>query len=187
MRKKNRLVALGLALVPALAIGTASLATPRAQDGMKKPFGGEEDVAFAQKTWKAMQGYRDWKLRTDVYRGNSPHGKWVRLFSTWVTVGDKAYPIIIKENFGGRGVTPEAIEKDPDAFLKAVTIMLQRRPGYDPDDHDWFWVKYQPDGSIEKNEMGMALAGRVAKGMPKGCISCHSQAAGGDFLYSNDD
>ena len=27
------------------------------------------------------------------------------------------------------------------------------------------------------------LAGKVAKGKPKGCIACHSAAPGGDFMF----
>ena len=65
--------------------------------------------------------------------------------------------------------------------------MLQREPGYDADNQNWFWVKYAPDGNIEKNPAGKRLAGRVAKGAPKGCISCHLQAGGNDYLYSNDE
>ncbi len=153
----------------------------------EKPFGGAEDVAFAKKVWKAIDGYEDWKLTTPIYPGQSPHGKFLRLYSTWVKIGDKSYPIIIKDNYGGRGVTKEAIQADREKWLKAVTIMLQREAGYDSDNQNWFWAKYGTDGTIEKNPMGMQLAGRVAKGMDKGCISCHSQAAGKDFLFSNDE
>ena len=153
----------------------------------EKPFGGAEDVAFAEKVWKAIEGYEDWKLATPIYPGQSPHGKFLRLYSTWVKVGDRSYPIIVKDNYGGRGVTPEGIEEDPEAWLAAVTIMLQRQEGYDTDNQNWFWVKYGKDGSIEKNDKGMQLAGRVAKGMPKGCIACHTQAGGGDYLFSNDE
>jgi len=160
--------------------------TPEPAPPQSKPFGGPADVAFAGKVWKAMEGYQDWKLTTVVYKGQSPHGKWLRLFSSWVTVDGKHYPIIVKENYGGRGVTKEGVEKDSKKWLKAVTIMLQREAGYDRDNDNWYWVKYSPTGSIEKNPMGMQLAGRVAKGMNQGCISCHSQAAGKDFLYSND-
>ncbi len=32
----------------------------------------------------------------------------------------------------------------------------------------------------------MKLAGRVAKGKPKGCIACHRGAAGGDYVYTHD-
>ena len=68
----------------------------------------------------------------------------------------------------------------------AVTVM-QRLQGYDPDNHDWFWVKYAPDGSILKNPKGMLLAGRVAKGnKKKGCVACHRAAPGGDMVYLHD-
>ncbi len=180
---KKLMMATGLAAVLALAVGLQKAETA----GGDKPFGGPKDVGFANKLWKAVEGYKDWKLTTEVYRGQSPHGKWVRLFSTWVTVDNKSYPIIIKDNYGGRGVTKEAIEADREKWLKAVTIMLQREPGYDSDDQNWFWAKYGKDGTIEKNPKGMLLAGRVAKGMDKGCISCHSQADGKDLLFSNDE
>ena len=179
MRKKTTTL-----IVAAIAVFALSFAL-RAQENAK-PFGGAQDVAFAGKLWKAMDGYRDWKLTTKVYKGASPHGKYVRLFSTWVTVDGKAYPIIVKENYGGRGVTLEAVEKDSSKWLKAITIMLQRAPGYDKDNQNWYWVKYGSDGAIDKNKMGAQLAGRVAKGMTKGCIGCHSQAGGDDYLFSND-
>lgn len=170
-------------LFSALAL-SAQTTRPTGQE--RKPFGGAADVAFAKKLWIAMKGYQDWKLQTGVIQGASPHGKLVRLYSTWVTVDGHAYPTVVKDNFGGRGMTPEKVAADPAAWLKAVTVMLQREPGYDPDNQNWFWVKFDPDGGIAKNEMGMALAGRVAKGMTKGCISCHSQAEGNDYLFSND-
>lgn len=153
----------------------------------EKPFGGSRDVKFASKVWKAIRGYDEWKLTTEVYKGTSPHGKYLRLFSTYVKVDGKSYPIIVKDNYGGRGVTLEKVNKDRKGWLKAVTVMLKRDAGYDAENQDWFWAKYSPSGKIEKNPAGMSLAGRVAKGMNKGCISCHSQARGGDFLFSNDE
>ena len=63
--------------------------------------------------------------------------------------------------------------------------MLQREAGYDDDNDNWFWAKYAPDGSVMANPKGMKLAGRVAKGMPAGCISCHLSAEDGDYLFFN--
>ena len=96
-----------------------------AQGGGAASYGGAKDVAFAQKLWKAMDGYENWKLTTPVYKGGSPHGKWVRLYSTWVTVDGRSYPIIIKDNFGGRGVKQESASAEPAKWRKAITIMLQ--------------------------------------------------------------
>ncbi|MFQ5506758.1 MAG: cytochrome P460 family protein [Planctomycetota bacterium] len=175
-----KLIAIGL-------IGALGVVWSQDSKPARKPFGSRRDVAFARDLWKAMKGYEHWKLTTPVYKGGSPHGKWVRLYSTFVGVGGKSYPIIVKDNFGGRGVTTERIQKDRKAFLKAVTVMLRREPGYDRENQDWFYAKYAPDGTVEKNPKGMLLAGRVAKGMNKGCISCHLQAQGNDFLFSNDE
>ena len=44
--------------------------------------------------------------------------------------------------------------------------------GYNPEGGDWFWLKYTPDGRIEKE-------GKVA-----GCIGCHAAAQGNDWLLT---
>ena len=63
--------------------------------------------------------------------------------------------------------------------------MFKREKGYDPESKNWFWAKYKPDGQLFVNPKGMQLAGRVAKGKPKGCIACHQAAPGGDFVFTN--
>ncbi len=65
----------------------------------------------------------------------------------------------------------------------AVTVMFKREAGYDPENKDWFWVKYKPDGTLHINPKGMALAGRVAKGMDQGCIACHKAVAAKDYIF----
>jgi hypothetical protein len=81
----------------------------------------------------------------------------------------------------GRDIKPSF----PAKYLKAVTVML-KRPGYDPETMDWFWAKYKADGSLDTNPAGMMLAGKVAKGKPKGCIACHTAAPGGDMMFLHD-
>lgn len=188
MKKRFAIVLVTTMLaVPLMALTLrADPAEPSGNQDSAPNFGGAKDVAFAKKLWTAMDGYQDWKLTTEVYKGASPHGKWLRLYSTWVTVDGKHFPIIVKENYGGRGVTKEAVDENPDQWLAAVTIMLQREQGYDDDNDNWFWVKYGKNGEVLKNPKDMLLAGRVAKGMPAGCIACHGQAGGGDYLFSND-
>ena len=80
--------------------------------------------------------------------------------------------VVIKENYGSDKRT-----------LKAITVMY-RSEGHDPQHNDWYWVKYNPDGSPAQAppEMGsMRLAGRVT-----GCIHCHQDAAVNDFAFIND-
>ena len=58
--------------------------------------------------------------------------------------------------------------------------MFKKQAGYDPENKNWFWAKYMPNGDIMKNPNGMRLAGRVAKGTDKGCIVCHTVLGGDD-------
>ena len=147
---------------------------------MKPPFGSKEDIAFAKEMWEKIHAKGFDALQNNLYVGGPPHGK-VREVIEGVIDGQL---VISKTNYGGKGVSIEAVKKDPKAFLKAVTIMV-KRPGFDPDDKDWFWAKYKPDGTIFTNDKGMKLVGKVAKGMPVGCISCHASASGSDFVFSH--
>jgi hypothetical protein len=63
-------------------------------------------------------------------------------------------------------------------YLDAVTVMFKREQGYDDQADDWFWAKYFADGSLDQTPGGMAMAGRVP-----GCIECHENAPGGDFVF----
>lgn len=75
--------------------------------------------------------------------------------------------ILVKENY------------TPDKKLAAITVMYRAR-GFDPEHGDWWWVKYNPDGTVD-TQNGTKLAGKV-----QGCIRCHSAAGGDDFIYAND-
>ena len=153
---------------------------------MEMPFGGEADVAFADALWTQMDGYGEWVLQSEVMPGKSPHGMFIRMYYNIVTIDGVAYHVVIKDNYGGMDVTLDMVKKSPGDHLMAITTMVQREAGYDADNNDWYWVKYGPDGTVGKNDMDMALAGRVAKGMPMGCISCHVNAGGSDYLFLND-
>lgn len=82
-----------------------------------------------------------------------------------------------------------SVKADPDKYPKGVTVMFKREAGYGLEDKDWFWAKDKPDGSLftkEKMVMEIPLAGRIAKGKPEGCVSCHKGAPGGDFIFAQD-
>ncbi len=175
-----------MAMVLAAVLVVAGAATLDALMSHGMPFGGDEDVAFAAELWKQMEGYEDWPMSSDVYPGTSPHGAFLHLAYNVVNVDGEPYHVIVKDNFGGDGVTADTVRADPEKWLVAVTVMVQRDPGYDPDHGDWFWVTYAADGSVMDNPKGVALAGRVAKGTDTGCIACHANAKGGDYLFTND-
>ncbi len=147
---------------------------------MKPPFGNPEDIAYAKKLWPKLHEAGYDRVHGHLYVGGPPHGK-VREVTKGVVDG---HLVIVKTNYRGKDVTVEKVKADPQKYLKAVTVMV-KRPGYDPEDKDWFWIKYAPDGSVMSNPKGMKLAGRVAKGKPVGCISCHQSASGNDFVFSH--
>jgi hypothetical protein len=166
-----------------LTLGLAGCAMAVAQ-----PFGSRDDVGYAADLWQNMVQQRlagNDAVMSTPYQGVHPHGAILDTIDTRISVGGEAGTLIIKRNYGGEGVTKEAVADDPGKWLKAVTVMFQR-PGYDPENLDWFWVKYAPDGSVMQNPKGMALAGRVGKGGTEGCIACHKAAPGGDLVFNND-
>jgi len=181
MRQKT----LVTALTTIFTFAILGILIPRA-DTQDMPFGGPDDVAFAGKLWTAMDGYHDWKMQSDYYTGQSPHGDIVRLYYSMATIDGTHYHVIAKDNFRGDNLTADMVAKAPDKYFTSATVMLQREAGYDPDNQNWFWAKYGPDGALMANPKGMKFAGRVAKGMSQGCISCHSQAKDDDYLFSND-
>ncbi len=89
----------------------------------------------------------------------------------------REFIVIVKINYMGDGVSVEAVSENPAEWLDSLIAMYKREAGYDPEDGDWFWAKYNPDGTVQKNPAGVALAGRVAKGAPHGCIACQRPRA----------
>jgi len=156
------------------------------------PMGSETDQEDAAHLWAALKQDNlvgsDMK-RARIYPGTPPHGKILETLHQQVTVDGHTGMAIIKRNYRGPDATVASVEANPEKYLKAVTVMFKREAGYDPEDKDWFWAKYKPNGSLHTmSKMGMDihLAGRVAKGKDKGCISCHKGAPGGDFVFGPD-
>lgn len=157
--------------------------------GQSPPFGNPEDIDYAGKVWAAM-GDANFTgpdaVRAFPYEGIEPHGFVLETFYTKVTVGGHTGDLVIKRNYGPEGVEVEEVQENATAHLAAITVMFKREAGYDADNKDWFWAKYLPDGSLDKNPKGMQLAGRVAKGADAGCIACHTNAPGENYLFTTD-
>ncbi len=172
----------GIALVLSFGTGAGAQTMPPA-------FGTPDDVAYAAEIWTYLETHKlagPDQIHSVPYEGTEPHGMMLEAFYTKGTIGGLASDLIVKNNYGPAGVTAEAVLADPAAHLAAVTVMFRREAGFDAENQDWFWAKYLPDGSLDVNEMGMPLAGRVAKGMEEGCIACHSGAGGGDLVFTTD-
>jgi len=124
-------------------------------------------------------GYRRWAAWPGTEQGKpsqAPHGAFVRIYANPAAQANRqALPhgtVLVKENYG-----------DDRQTLAAITVMY-RAQGFDPQNGDWYWIKYLPDGSVDAMDTPqgrMAVAGRVSM-----CIQCHSGANGNDFTFSND-
>ena len=186
----NTITRLGITgLIPAVLL-TAACTGPMAgsDQAMAPPFGGAGDQQYAAELWRSLKDRQlvgDGAILSTPYVGTHPHGAILDTVDARTRVGSDEGPVIVKRNYGGKDVSKAAVANDPQKYLKAVTVMF-KRAGYDPENKDWFWVKYAPDGSVLKNPQGMALAGRVAKGMSTGCIACHTTAPGGDRVFNHD-
>ena len=167
---------------------TIGLAGAIISSAVAAPFGGKDDVAYAGKLWSALESIHlvgSERFISTPYIGVHPHGAVLDTIDGKVTVEGTTGVVIVKNNYGGPGVSKKSVAEDPAKYLKALTVMFKRK-GYDADNADWFWVKYNPKGEVLKNPKGMKLAGKVAKGSPEGCIACHSAAPGGDGVYNHD-
>jgi len=149
------------------------------------PFGDKADVDYANALWQALHQANflgDSGIMSRPYKGMAPHGAVLDTIEGTVTVNGDTGVFIVKRNYGAPNLTIDMVADHPEKYLKAITVMF-KRAGYDADNKDWFWAKYLADGSLDKNAKGMALAGKVAKGMPAGCIACHQNAPGGDMVF----
>jgi len=188
MKMSNRLLLGGIMMSTVLLAGCQTM-----MNGMGMiPMGSSTDQKDAANLWAALQQDNlvgQHMVRARVYPGTPPHGKILETLHKNITLDGHTGIAIIKRNYGGPGVSVNAVKANPDKYLKAVTVMFKREAGYDPEDKNWFWAKYKPNGSLHvKEKMGMDihLAGRVAKGKGEGCISCHKGAPGGDFIFAQD-
>jgi hypothetical protein len=67
--------------------------------------------------------------------------------------------IILKENYA------------PNKKLMAVTVMYKVK-GYNPNDGDWFWVKYDRNFKV------------LSEGKVPDCLGCHRTVKNNDYLFT---
>ena len=164
-----------LLLAAALILTFAGLSLAISVSNDNESSGGESGLTNGANMWKYItkeKPYTKWKLwpgTEKMYEGTQPHGAFL---TTYVTKGARKViekkkgkfsqgAIIVKENYM------------PDKTLAAVTVMYKAK-GYNPEAGDWFWAKFKPDGSVEK------------EGKVEGCIKCHSAKADNDWVFTGD-
>lgn len=157
-------------------------------------FGDHDDLAFAGMLWKQLEKEQivgsQAKANPPFYGGAKPHGMILELAFQTITVANHQGFVVVKKNYNGIGVSVAKVKKNRQNYLDTHTVMFQRENGYDSDNNNWFWVKYDKNGKVmhmAQDPSKPALAGRVAKGKTAGenggCIYCHSSAGGGDYIF----
>lgn len=145
-------------------------------------FGTDDDVAFANELWAALEAAHlvgDGVIHGTFYEGAEPHGFVLETLFADITVNGITAPAIIKRNYGPEGVDVDTVGNNPNEHLAAITVMYQR-PGFNAETNDWFWVKWLPDGNFDMAG-DMQMAGNVG-----GCIGCHQNAPGNDWIFVTD-
>lgn len=168
-----------------LVIGACALFfSARAQE---VPFGDEESVSYASRLWASLRDANlvgDEAVRSHAFAGSEPHGVVLEQTERILAIGDTAAPVIVKHNYmraGAELTTDEVMNSSWREDLVAVTVMFKREAGYNSDANDWFWAKFLPDGSLDRTPQDTPMAGRV-----QGCIRCHGDASGDDFVFMHD-
>jgi hypothetical protein len=157
-------------------------------------FGTAEDVIYAEKIWRVMEDDRlvgdKGRELEPFFGGAKPHGMILELVYRNIQVNSHDGLIVVKKNYDGIGVTVESVKGNRSKYLSSITIMYQRESGYDNDNQDWFWAKYNPDGSLFSKKFDarvVQMAGRIWKGetfeQNRGCLYCHRSAGGGDYIF----
>lgn len=189
-RRRAALVGVGaLVLAGCAATAQQSGVTEASRDETRPPFGGPANRDYARAVWTTLTAADlagEGAITTFPYTGQEPHGRVLEYLEDTVGIDGRDAWTIVKRNHIAEELAVEDVIGEPRAHLESVTVMVRREAGYDPDHQDWWWAKYNPDGSLQSNPQGRALAGRVAKGADVGCIACHQAAPGGDYVFSHD-
>jgi hypothetical protein len=155
---------------------------PVAEADLAAGFGTVGEVTFAEAIWAALEAASlvgDQAIHAPFYEGAEPHGYVLETLFAEISVFGNIAPVVVKRNYGPVGVIVGDVANDPVSHLEAITVMY-RRPGFNAETDDWFWVKYLPGGTLDVAG-DVPMAGNVT-----GCIGCHQGAPGDDWIFVTD-
>jgi hypothetical protein len=149
----------------ALALVITMLSTPVKAGGELPPAEGKAFWTYIHKT-NPYTKWAMWPGKEGMLEGNSPHGKYVRIFvnkpALEAAKAGKPMPpgaIIIKENFTNKKTL-------------AVLTPMYKVKGYNPEAGDWYWTKIAANGEV------------LGEGKLKGCIRCHQAVKDTSWVFT---
>lgn len=115
----------------------------------------------------SYQNYPAWPGKEGFCESTMPPGNILKLY-----INDLALDTVVNK----RGMFPDGsllIKENytDERKLFLITIMYKMK-GFNPAGHNWYWVKYKPDGEVR-------LGGKV-----DACINCHLRVAGNDYVFT---
>lgn len=134
---------------------------------------GKETPIDARELWKLItvespyQSYPSWPGKEGFYDSTMPPGNMLKLY-----VNDIALETIRRKNgvfSDGALLIKENYTEDKKLFL--ITVMHKVK-GFNPPGHDWYWIKYRPDGEAR------------LEGKADPCINCHVGVANNDYVFT---
>ncbi|MCG8568521.1 MAG: cytochrome P460 family protein [Spirochaetes bacterium] len=113
-----------------------------------------------------FHNYDFWPGHEGEQPGQSPHGIYHLIYIN--SILKEALPVTSKVVPNGSIIVKENCDANREA--KVLTVMVKVK-GYDPENNDWYWIRYGIDGSIQ------------AEGKVKGCINCHKIVKNNDYIF----
>lgn len=156
----------------------------------KKTFGTKADIGYGRDLWRALLQAKlvgSDAIMSHFYKGVEPHGFVLETLDTKIKVRGHTGAVIVKRNYGPKGVTVKQVIADPKKHLVWITVMFKREKDFDAANKDWFWAKYSANGDYDKHIVTKALlVGKVgSRNSGGGCIGCHT-SADPDMVFVHD-
>ena len=129
----------------------------------------DEDMQLANELWLESVNYKEWNQHQNwtgiQSSSDGTHGSHVQIwFNDSVNVSIEQQQNLLANN---SILVKEGYSSNSESSLAAITIM-KKIAGYDPENSNWFWAKFNSDGSVDN-------AGAI-----NNCISRHS--LGQDYI-----
>lgn len=130
-----------------------------------------KDEISGERLWQRItvdedyKTYPFWPGHEGLQMGQSPHGRYNSVYVTPEVIA--ALPIESKTAPYGTIIVKENYSADKEF---AMFTLMAKIEGYDPENGDWFWAKYDPEGNV------------LAEGQLQGCINCHV-SSNNDYLF----
>ena len=194
-------------LIPLVAVQITSAQQSKDRSGTSQSTPGFESqfwnylLSNNYKHWSPVPGKTTDLSPVEISSNHISHGPLLKTYMNRTAASNPKSPpvgsVIIMENYR------------TDKSLKSISVMYKSE-GFNPIANDWYWVDYNPDGSVSKtaesdsskddavaiddNNVQQTFASSKTSptattrlmGRAESCIQCHQQSGNDDLVFFND-